>query len=158
MKLVVAIALLGGLAFSAASFAQTCASPLPIGPKVGGNHPPLSGTTCGGTAGLNLGGTIYPHPSIVYSFVAQNASASLTFGADPNREMSLVANCASAPITFGAPGFPMVVAPGTLIDGTTYLVIVSSDSGLPPAPPICGPYNVVITGTLPVSLQNFSVE
>ncbi|MEO6104727.1 MAG: hypothetical protein ABIP44_13955 [Pseudoxanthomonas sp.] len=144
------------LGVSAVSLAQTCASPLPIQ-----SNSNKTGTTCGGTPGLNLGGTIYPHPSIVYSFVAQNAAAAITFNAagSPDREMSLVTACNTAPIFIGFNGGPLVIPPATLTNGTTYLLVISTDPGLPPAnPPLCGPYNVTVAGTLPVSLQGFSVE
>ena len=138
---------IAAMSLSAVSFAQTCASPLPI--KSNSSYPNASSptaTTCGGQAGLNLGGTIYPHPSVVYSFVAQSANATITItGTD--REMSLVSSCA---------GGPMVV--NSLTNGTTYYVVVSTDPSIPTPPIQCGAYTLAVAGTLPVSLQGFSVE
>lgn len=147
---------IAAMGVSAVSFAQTCASPLPM--KSNTTYPNAmspTATTCGGQAGLNLGGTIYPHPSIVYSFVAQSANATITLtGTD--REMSLVSNCNSAPIAIGFVGGPMAV--NGLTNGQTYLVIVSTDPSIPTPPVQCGPYTATVAGTLPVSLQGFSVE
>lgn len=166
MMKMLGLALVGSLLFSASAFAQTCASPTPIPPKAGGSYPVphLAGTTCGGTVGLNLGGVVYSHPSVVYSFVANAAAAAaastITFSGtgSENREMSLVTSCTSAPINIAAPGVPMQIPAGQLVSGTTYLLVVSSDSGLPPQPQQCGPFSVSTTGTLPVALQNYSVE
>ncbi len=47
-----------------AAFAQTCASPLPLESP----NSSVTGTTCGGEAGIPLGGTVAPHPARVYSF------------------------------------------------------------------------------------------
>ena len=147
---------IAAMSLSAVSFAQTCASPLPI--KSNSSYPNASSptaTTCGGQAGLNLGGTIYPHPSVVYSFVAQSANATITItGTD--REMSLVSSCAQAPIAIGFVGGPMVV--NSLTNGTTYYVVVSTDPSIPTPPIQCGAYTLAVAGTLPVSLQGFSVE
>lgn len=151
-----AFALVGALALPTVAAAQTCASPLPIRSNTSYPNPTsTTATTCGGQAGLNLGGTIYPHPSIVYSFVAQSANATLTLtGTD--REMSLVNNCANAPIAIGFVGGPMVV--NGLTNGTTYYVVVSTDPSIPTPPIQCGAYTLTVAGTLPVSLQDFSVE
>lgn len=148
---------LAAMGASAVSFAQTCASPLPIRSNTTyPNATSTTGTTCGGTPGLNLGGTIYPHPSIVYSFVANNAMGNLTI-TGAMREIALTTSCANAPSNAAAPGVPMVIAPGSLTNGATYLLVVSTDPSEPPVPPICGTYTIN-TPTLPVSLQNFSVE
>lgn len=167
MMKMLGFALVGSLFLSASAFAQTCASPLAVPPKAGGAYPipHLTGTTCGGTPGLNLGGVIYAQPSVVYSFVANAAAAAtgatitVSAAGSTNRELGLVTSCSTAPFAIGAEGFPMVIAPGALTAGTTYLLIVTSDSGLPPPPPVvCGPYSLSTVGTLPVSLQGFSVE
>lgn len=150
--------LIGTLALCASStaFAGTCASPTPLGSNV--TTPTTS--TCGGEIGINMGGTIYAHPSQVYSIHINHSGpggsplgqVSLT---GTNREASITTSCTVAPTLAGAPGLPMNV--DGLADGD-YLLVVSTDPSLPVTdPPTCGDFTVS-TGTLPVSLQSFSVE
>jgi len=153
-KLVLALAMLG---MGGHVYAQTCASPLPLA-----SNTPVNGNTCSGQIGINFGGAIYPHPSIVYSFVWQPTTGGaepdqiLLVGAD--REMALSTSCTAAPIAAGAPGLPINLDASGLVAGTTYVLAVSTDPGLPvTVPPRCGDFQVS-PDTLPVELQNFSVD
>lgn len=153
------LAILAALTFPGFAFAQTCApTTVPTSP-ISSDSSLLGQTTCGGQAGLDLGGTIYSHPSKVYEFVAQGANATITFGANADREMSLVTGCTSAPLFIGFVGGPLVIPPGSLTDGTKYYLVVSTDPSIPTAnPPVCGSFDLVVNGRLPVALQKFSVE
>jgi hypothetical protein len=142
------------LAIPAVAFAGTCAAPTPI------NQAPnstFSGTTCGGEVGIPFGGAVSPHPSNVFSFVYNSGAGNLTVvGAE--REVIIAASCATLPLGGFAPGVPVDVSTLGLTNGTTYIMAVGSDSGLPvTAPPRCGNFDVSFV-TLPVELQNFSVE
>lgn len=150
-------------ALPAAAFAQTCASPIsmhapdaasPAGGQVPGRV--YSGDTTTGTQiGINLAGVILAHPSIVYSFTANNESGNVVLtGTD--RVVVIAESCTASPLAIGDSNNPMAVP--SLTDGQNYLLIVSTSPGLPVTnPPTGGPYTVTIP-VLPVSLQSFSVE
>lgn len=127
--------------------AQTCDSPLPL--LSNNTH---TGTTCGGTVGINLGGVALVHPAIVFSFVADGASGTIDTSGDPTISALIANDCASAPDYAGNS-----IDVGTLVDGNTYYFIVTSEELSAPNPQICGEFNVV-TGTLPVELQSFSID
>ena len=128
----------------------TCAAPTPLL-----SNSTVSGTTCGGEIGINMGGTIYVHPSSVFSLHLDHVN-------DPNkisihgehREMALTASCATAPIAIGAPGLDI---DGSEIPSGDYLVIVSTDPSIPATnPPTCGAFDLNILS--PVTLQSFVVD
>lgn len=139
--------------------AQTCASPIP---DIESNAT-VTGNTCSGTEiGINLGGVILPHKSVVYSFVAGGPPGGITTMTGTNLGIVIAENCTSGPIAIGSPDAPMDVGAVTaqLTVGNTYLFIVTGDPGEPvPAPPaeVCGAYSIN-TSQLPVELQNFSVD
>lgn len=145
------------LCITSTAFAGTCASPTPLA----SNSSVPSGSTCGGEVGINMGGTIYAHPSQVYSVHINHQGPD----GDPlgkivltgtNREASLTTSCSVAPIQVAAPGVIDIDA-NTLANGD-YLLVVSTDPSLPVTdPPTCGDFTVT-AGTLPVALQNFTVE
>lgn len=134
---------------SGSSFAQTCASPLPL---ISNNT--HTGTTCGGQVGIDLGGIPLVHPSIVFSFVAEGASGSIETSGDATISAVIAPDCSTAPFLIGN---SIPLGGGELVDGETYLFIVTSEELSAPDPQICGEFNVV-TGTLPVELQSFSVD
>lgn len=149
---------LGALAFTmpVIVFADggTCADPEPLYSITND-----SGTTCGGQAGINLGGTIFVHPSKVYKIhINSNGPHGhqtniRLFGA--NREAAIAIDCSSSPLVIGAATMPLDVS--TLADGN-YLLVVTTDPGMPATDPVtCGDF-VVDAAILPVSLQNFSVD
>lgn len=148
------ILVLGGLMMCAPMLANagTCAAPTQLA-----SNATVSDTTCGGEIGINMGGTIYGHPSNVYSVTINHAAGTLghisVTGA--NREMSLAPNCTTAPVAAGAPGLDIDAE--TVADGN-YVLVVSTDPSIPPTnPPTCGTFDLA-TGLLPVTLQNFTVE
>lgn len=158
MKLQVLTAL--ALAVSApVALAQTCASPLPMPSNM-----TISGTTCGGDAGLSLGGAAIPHNYVVYEFTKQDDagagvepdSISVLGGADIN---AIVAenDCSNPPVGGSAVGFPFSIE--GLTDGQQYIVVVTTDPSipLPPTGAICDDFQVE-TNTLPVELQSFVVD
>jgi hypothetical protein len=142
------------LALSAGSvFAQTCAAPLPIAAGA------FAGDTCTAANTLpSYGGTVSPQNEVIYSFVAQNANGTITIsGAIPGGAVFLMPSpCSSStdPIDFGFVGTPLTLE--GLTNGQTYYVIVTSDPGGPNT--ACGAYSLAVTPTLPVELQNFSVD
>lgn len=149
------------LAFaSSVGFAQTCESPLPISSE-NGPHGVVQGNTCDATNSLpGYGNTPSPQNEIVYSFVAEGANATIAleetggaFGAGVFL-MPSPCNSNTDATSLGFPGTPMPVQ--GLQDGQTYYVIVTADPGGPAD--ACGAFTATVTGTLPVELQNFSVE
>ncbi len=149
-------------ALSGQVFAQTCASPLPISSE-NGPHDVVSGNTC--TAGNplpSMGGTPSPQNDIVYSFIAQGANATINWAQGPEATWNgpaavfLLPACTTStdPVNFAFTGTDMVV--NGLTDGATYYLVATADGST--AADSCGSFTVSVTGTLPVSLQNFSVE
>lgn len=134
---------------SGTSFAQTCADPLPL--TSNNTH---TGTTCGGQVGIDLGGIPLVHPSIVFSFVADSASGNIVTSGDPTISAVIAPDCSTAPILIGN---TISLDGPELVDGQNYLFIVTSEELSAPDPQICGEFNVV-TGTLPVELQSFSID
>ncbi|MCW5568108.1 MAG: hypothetical protein KIS84_07755, partial [Dokdonella sp.] len=103
-----------------------------------------------------------PHPSLVYTFRYNPAGANGAAGAltavGAEREIVIADNCTSPPIGGFAPGVPVNIESLGLTAGNTYTLVITSDSGLAVTdPPRCGPFTINWV-TLPVSLQNFSVE
>ncbi|WP_150132002.1 hypothetical protein [Dokdonella koreensis] len=139
-----------------AAFAQTCETPTSLHPQVPNRT--LTGTTCGGQSGIPLGGAVAAHPSVVYQFTYNNSETGPITVTGAEREIVVAASCSSPPMGGGAPGVPLNIQSMGLQNGTNYLLIVTSDSGLPTTtPPRCGDFSVTYTA-LPVSLQSFSVE
>ena len=135
--------------------AGTCAAPTPLQ-----SNPSLQDTTCGGEIGINLGGTIYVHPSNVFSLHLDHAAA-MDGVLDPihlegtNREMAITTSCKAAPLQVGGEGLSIELNP--LTDGD-YLLIVSTDPSIPPTnPPICGAFHL-FGGWIPVTLQSFTID
>ena len=147
--------LIGGLALCApvVAFAGTCAAPEPLM-----SNSQISASTCGGEIGIDMGGTVYGHPSQVYSVHIDHAAGTLGHIAltGTNREASLTTSCTSAPIQVAASGVLDIDAE-TLANGD-YLLVVSTDPSIPVEnPPVCGDFTAT-AGLLPVSLQSFSIE
>ncbi len=129
------------------AIAQTCDSPLPLT-----SNTALSGTTCGGQTGIDLGGVPLVHPAVVHSFVAQGASGTIDTSGDATISALLTTDCSEAPSDAGNS-----ISLDGLVDGTTYLLIVTSENLSAPDPQICGAYTVS-PDTLPVELQSFTVD
>lgn len=139
---------------SAQAFAQTCASPLPVT-----SNSTKSGDTCTAANSLiGYGAVPSPQREIIYSFVAQSANANITVLANTfgGTIFLMPSPCASSTdiIAAGNAGSPMPVT--GLTNGQTYYVIMTADPGGPAAS--CGAFTFNVVGTLPVSLQGFSVE
>jgi len=119
----------------------------------------VSGSTCGGEVGINMGGAVYGHPSKVYKFHINHAGpggtpTTITIGGT-NREASVTSSCSVAPVAAGAG--TLAIDANALTDGD-WLLVVSTDPGLPVTdPPTCGDFSVE-AGVLPVSLQTFTVQ
>jgi hypothetical protein len=153
-----AVAVLLGLAFAGNVLAQDCATPIAIHT----DEQNVTGDTCAAGNPLpTYGGTGSPQNEIVYSFVAQGANADISIagtggyaGTTPAVFLFPACSAATDPIAFGVPGTPMHV--GGLTDGQTYFITATADPGGPNDG--CGSYDIDVAGTLPVSLQNFSVE
>lgn len=140
-------------------FAGTCAAPTVLNQQPNGVE---TGTTCGGQAGIPLGGAVAPHPAQVYTFRYNPAGPDGAQGAltavGAEREIVIAQDCSSPPIGGFAPGVPVNIEGLGLTAGQTYTMIVTSDSGLAVTdPPRCGAFEFRWV-TLPVALQNFSVD
>ena len=157
-KSMLALAVVGGIAFGGQAFAQDCASPIQIHSDEHG----VTGDTCAAGNPLpSYGGVGSPQNEIIYSFVAQSANATITIAqtggyAGSSALAVLLPACTPSTdlIQFGAPGSPMPVS--GLTDGQTYYIAVTADPGGPNDG--CGAYTIDVDGTLPVSLQSFSVD
>ena len=154
----IALAAVTCFGLSAQAFAQTCATPLPI-TSGGTPNGTRSGDLCTATNTLpGYGGIPSPQREVIYSFVAQSANATITVAANTfgGTVVLMPSPCSSSTdiIAAGNAGDPMVVA--GLTSGQTYYVIFTADPSGPAT--ACGPYTLTVNGTLPVSLQGFSVE
>ena len=144
---------------SAQAFAQTCASPLPIS-SGGTPNGTVSGDLCTATNSLpTYGGITSPQKEMIYSFVAQGANATIAYTANGYTGVVYLMPSPCAPSTdptgIGtSTGTNMTVS--GLTNGATYYVIFTANPGGPED--ACGTFTGTVTGTLPVSLQNFSVE
>ncbi|WP_440221813.1 hypothetical protein ACQQ2N_11990 [Dokdonella sp. MW10] len=141
------------------AFAGTCAAPTSLQQSPNGT---VAGTTCGGQAGIPLGGAVATHPSQVYSFrynpAGPNGAAGPVTITGAEREVVIAQDCSSPPLGGAAPGVPVNIESMGLTAGANYIMVVTSDSGLAVTdPPRCGAFSMTWT-TLPVTLQGFSVE
>ncbi len=147
-----------GLAFAGSAAAQDCAAPIAIHT----DEQNVIGDTCAAGNPLpTYGGTGSPQNEMIYSFVAQGANATISIagtggfgGTTPAIFLFPACSAATDPVAFGVPGTDMAVS--GLTDGQTYYIAVTADPGGPNDG--CGAFDVDVTGTLPVSLQNFSIE
>jgi hypothetical protein len=156
--------LAAGVLVASVASAQDCAAPTAI-PGSGGAG--VAGDTCaaGNPFPQFPGGIPSPQNDVVYSFVAQGANATVTVAANGSPLLPgfvVLTPCdpvAGNPVAFGsnAAGTATGAVSG-LTDGTTYYLVVTTDPGAGAANNNCGTYNFSYTGTLPVSLQNFSVD
>lgn len=153
-----------GILTASAASAQDCAAPLAM---PGAGAPGADGDTCaaGNPFPQFPGGIPSPQNDVVYSFTAQGANASVSVAANGSALLPgfvVMTPCdpvAGNPIAFGsnAAGTATGTVSG-LTDGTTYYLVVTTDPGAGAANNNCGTYNLSYTGTLPVSLQSFSID
>lgn len=153
-----------GAIVSIDAFAQsTCALPIPVAGRAA-----FSGDTCAGGNPFPSypGGIPSPQNDDVYSFTAQGANATIAVSAGTGSALLpgwvVLAPCDAVTGNIVASGSNAGgTASGTvsgLTDGTVYYLVVTTDPGAGAADTNCGTYNVAVTGTLPVQLQNFSVN
>lgn len=153
-----------GLLASGGVYAGSFATPTTIV-----SNSTVSGSTCGGAAGqtlpaqgpgVNLGGIIYPHPSYIYSFIADAATASLSVtGADVEFAVTTSETAAPFSPTGYTGGPPVNLTPFNLQNTVRYYILVSIDPSIDATnPPQCRTFSLNVAGRLPVALQNFSVE
>ena len=148
--------------FSVSASAQTCASPATWNPDTAGS-PVLSGTTCGHETGITGLCRATNAPGQAYIALV-NISAAGTF--------TNIAFTGGAGYTIATGLVPQASGCGdftctTVGDGTTtmlhtdigpgsyYLIITGADFD---AAGSCGVFTATANGTLPVTLQNFSVS
>lgn len=141
-------------ASAAADPTNSCSNPLPIT-----SNSVVTGNLCLFNNTLPLYGAVSsPQRDAIYSFVANNASATITIA--PNTWGATVVlmptpcSLSTDIIAFGDASFPMVVT--GLTNGQTYYVIMTADPGGPGD--ACGQYQMTVTGILPVELESFSVD
>ncbi|HEY6941365.1 hypothetical protein [Dokdonella sp.] len=152
--------------FSMSAGAQTCASPDTSWHPDAAGTPALSGTTCGHEAGIisvcqGAGGA----PAAAY--VAQVTIADAPGGSFTNIDFTGGAGYAiSAYLVPTSSGCNADAACTTVGDATTnmlhgdipagsyFLIITGADFDAPGA---CGPFTAAADGTLPVTLQSFTV-
>lgn len=144
---------------STQALSQTCASPIVLT-----SNDSVTGDLC--TAGNPLasyGSTTSPQNEIIYSFVAQSASASIsiteTGGGDTflgSIYLSPACNSSTDPTAFDFEGTPMTVDGSNSPDGATRYIYVTADPG--GSNTACGTFQMDVAGTLPVKLQSFSVK
>lgn len=162
-KLLLVTLALSGAVMSANVLAQTCAQPLAIHSHESG----LAGDTCGATNAFPSypGGIPSPQNDVVYSFVAQDANATIAVqgsGTLTAPGWVVLAPCDAVNGNIVASGSNAGgTASGTvsgLTNGTTYYVAVTTDPGAGQPNDNCGTFTVDVTGILPVELQSFSVQ
>lgn len=141
--------------------AQTCAAPLTIA-----SDSVVNGDLCTATNDLpGYGNTASPQNEIIYSFVAQSASATIavaqggegTWTGGQAAVFLMPSPCSTStdPTAFGFGGTDMAVNGTNSPDGATMYVIFTSDPG--GSATACGTYTGTVVGTLPVTLQSFTV-
>ncbi|HET8898167.1 MAG TPA: hypothetical protein VFN09_05270 [Rhodanobacteraceae bacterium] len=145
-------------AIAPAAFAGTCASPTAIATPTPST---VTGTTCGGDMGINLGGTILSNPTQVYSFVWHDTGTTpniLHLNSGANIEIDIANNCTDAPFAVGANLLDLDWTTAGMVDGQTYLMFVTIDPSIQPHNASqCGTFDIA-PGTLPVELSKFSVN
>lgn len=118
--------------------------------------------TCGGPAGIPMGGATLPHQSVIFSFTyhadadAPNPNQITVSGTNMN--VVLGPDCESFPVGGAAEGIPFDLT--TLTEGQTYVAIVTTDPSVavPDDGPLCSSATTATTGALPVELSKFSVD
>lgn len=156
MKVKVLLLAMVAAGFSVGAMAQTCDAPLPIA-----SNSTATGDLCTASNTLpGYGGIGSPQAEIIYAFEAQGADAVISLaetGAPFGATMVLMPTpCHSSTdvIAIGDFANPMVI--GGLTDGAMYYVIVTGDPGGPAD--ACGGFSATVDGTLPVNLQNVTVD
>jgi hypothetical protein len=163
---VTALLMLGcSLGYAGLASAQTCTA---SGTFTGASY---AGTTCGANAaftkvcqnGDTLGSSALDAIQVNVGATNSNLNFTLTTPAF-TPEIAVIASPCSANSacivdaespTTGTAGTPASIATGslgTLTAGTYFVLVFDTNDGL------CGTYNVTATGTLPVKLENFSVN
>jgi hypothetical protein len=163
-----ALIAVGCLTFASASFAATCASTL--GPIAASG--PQSGNSCGNNT--NFAGSFALCGGVGFSSTGTDAWA-VTVGAGQNftfsvtssafvPDIALLANscadnasCVGGTDYEGAAGAPSTATSAAVTGqtaGTYYLIVTDSTA----TGAQCGAYSLSIAGTLPVKLQDFSVQ
>jgi hypothetical protein len=166
MKFASSVLALGFAAVSSVSFAQTCASPTAFNTPPAG--PVASGTTCGGTDSVSL------YCGALDSASKPDAIYQMTLAAvGPNRTATQIALSGVTGAGFG----PIIVAYNSTCangdgcastgDGSSALSLAAVGAGTyflaVSASPVdasgaCGTFTLTANGTLPVQLQNFSID
>jgi len=152
-------------AFAGFAQAQTCASPLIFQPSPAGT-PTVTDTTCNGETDMGGGFCQSAFNAPGPGFILQSTFA-------PNRTFSTIAfsggsgydlaayvvaqangcNTNGACQTTGDATTPL--QSGDIPDGTYYIIVTAADFDAAGA---CGPFIVVSNGSVPVTMQSFSVE
>ncbi|MBA8883936.1 hypothetical protein [Dokdonella fugitiva] len=148
--------------FSVSAGAQTCAAPASWTPDAGGN-PVINDTTCGHETGIV--GTCQTFTAPAAAYVAQiDVAAAGTFtditftgGAGYTIAAYLVPSAsgcnANAPCTTTGDGTTHMLH-GDIPPGNYYLIVTGADFDASGA---CGTFTMQANGTLPVTLQSFTV-
>ena len=156
MKKILSTAIFVSALCAGSAFAQTCDSPLQL---TVGTHSGDTTTAANTIAGF--GPLPSPHNDIVYSFVAEGADSTITV-TESNYDYAVVVISACdgvspAPLfasTGPAAGGEFQL--GGLTDGATYYVVITGNPSVDQ--PQNGTFTLTATETLPVELQNFSVD
>jgi hypothetical protein len=149
--------------FSVSAGAQTCAAPASWTPDSGGT-PPLAGTTCGNETGILSvcqGASGAPQAAFValvnitaagtYTDIAFTGGAGYTISAYLVPQAS-GCNADAACTTVGDGSTHMLH--GDTPPGSYYLILTGADFD---AAGSCGTFSAAANGSLPVTLQNFTV-
>lgn len=141
----------------------TCATATPLlapgGPYAGDTSGAGGGHDIDAIGPLPLAGA----PSSIYKFTLApggTVSGTIQLTASFPAGIFVTANCqatTSAPLDGTTDGSTVTLTPSNYTAGNTYYVIVSTDPSQASSSN-AGPFSIAVTPTLPVSLQNFSVE
>src|SRR3569623_1126179 len=164
-------ALVGGLLAAGSAGAQTCAAPSVIA----GAQGPTTFNTCTAPTGTgtndigtycNVAGSteneilfkVVLGAGATGSFSLTNVGAAFNpaivpIGASDTANCQLGSNCVGLPVDANGNGGNESVAFSALGAGTFYIAVTGSPGG-----GTCGAFDLTVTPTLPVLLQNFNVE
>lgn len=158
---------LAGLLFMPAAFAQDCSGAVEVfSDNAGGHYAPAGATTCGAPNVFAEfpGGIASPQGDVLYKFTAQDANAQITLstaGSALIPGILVLDACSETSANIvarktGNAGDTLTMPVAGLTNGHTYYMVVTSKPGSPDDN--CGPFGGAISGSLPVTVQSFSVE
>lgn len=159
--------LVAGILLSPMAFAQDCSSAVEVfSNNTNGTFAAPGATTCGAANPFVEfpGGIGSPQPDVLYKFTANDANAVITLdttGSPLIPGILVLDACSDSSANIvasktGNAGQAIQMNVSGLTNGHEYFMVVTSKPGSPDDN--CGAFGGSISGTLPVSLQEFSID